>query len=132
MRASDILKDANQETRAATCCFGTENLRSSCSLESALRPAPVQLENRLRRLGVRLVNLQQDSQVSRLVGAACAPANGWNLPLGKHSGRREKTNPLEVPKSLEADIVVEDEDLAEGGWRGSAGTGGATARKLLM
>jgi len=58
----------NQEARATTGCFGTTNL-GALSMESGLRVAATQLENRQRRFGLRLLSLPQGDQAREIVGA---------------------------------------------------------------
>jgi len=49
-------------------CFRTTNL-GALSMESDLRVATTQLENRLRRFGLRLLSLPQGDQAREIVGA---------------------------------------------------------------
>jgi len=66
-RANELQLLINQEARATTGCFWTTNLEA-LSIESGLRPAVAQLENRQRRLGLRLLSLPQGGQVREIVG----------------------------------------------------------------
>jgi len=57
----------NQEARATTGCFLTTNL-GALSMESGLRAATTQLENKQRRFGLRLLSLPQGNQTREIVG----------------------------------------------------------------
>ena len=67
-RAEAIQRLANQEARATTGCFRTTNL-GALSMESGIRAAAAQLENRQRRFGLRLLSLPQGDQAREVVGA---------------------------------------------------------------
>jgi len=55
-QADELQQLANQEARATTGCFRTTNL-GALSMDSGLRSATAQLENRQRRFGPRLLSL---------------------------------------------------------------------------
>jgi len=57
----------NHKGRATTGCFLTTNL-AALSMESGLRPVAAQLENRLRRFGLRLFSLPQGDQTREVAG----------------------------------------------------------------
>ena len=58
----------NREARATTGCFRTTSLRA-LSMESGLRAATAQLENRQRRFGLRLLSLPEGEHAREVVGA---------------------------------------------------------------
>jgi hypothetical protein len=106
-RANDLQKLVNQEARAVIDCYRTTN-QGVLSMESGLRSAAAQLENRQRRFGLRLLSLPQGSQAGNLVGAA-SDIGKWLESVIGYSGRLAKTILLETSKALEADTVVEDD-----------------------
>jgi len=59
--AAELQKLVNQEARTVTGCFRTTN-RGALTMESSLRPAVSQPENRLGRLGARLLVLPRGSE----------------------------------------------------------------------
>ena len=60
-RANDLQLLVNQQARATTGCFRTINL-GVLSMESGLLPATTQLENRQRRLGLRLLTYRRETK----------------------------------------------------------------------
>jgi hypothetical protein len=87
VRANEIQLLVNQEARAVTGCFRTTNL-GTLAMESGLRPAAAQLENRLRRYVLRLLSLPQGSQAKEVVGAGSATGKRLERALG-YAGRME-------------------------------------------
>jgi len=67
-RADELQLLINLEARATTGCFRATNL-GTLSMESGLRAATAQLENRQRRFGLRLLSLPQGEQARGIVGA---------------------------------------------------------------
>jgi hypothetical protein len=67
-RAEELQRLVNQQARATTGAFRTTNL-GVLSMESGLRPASNQLENRQRRFGARLLSLPQGSAAPDIVTA---------------------------------------------------------------
>jgi hypothetical protein len=67
-RAQELQVMVNKQARAVTGCFGTTN-QGALAMESGLRPATAQLENRRRRYGLRLVSLPDGDQARKVVGA---------------------------------------------------------------
>jgi len=68
VRANELQLLVNQEARAITDCFRTTNL-GALSMESGLRAAKAQLENRQPRFGLRLLSLPEGDQAREVVGA---------------------------------------------------------------
>jgi hypothetical protein len=66
-------------------------------MESGLRPATAQLENRQRRFGLRLLGLLDGDQARELVGAASLIGKRLKNAL-VHRGRTETTVLLEEPE----------------------------------
>jgi hypothetical protein len=91
----------NNQARAVTGCFQTTNL-GALAMESGLRPATTQLENRQPRFGLRL--LSSRSEIGRRLKNALALAQ---------RGRTETTVLFEDPEALEAEAIQEDEKMAK-------------------
>src|SRR3978361_2124381 len=81
-------------------------------MESGLRPATVQLENRRQRFSLRLLSLPDGDQVRDVVGAVSVIGKGLKNALA-HSGRTETTVLLEEPEALDAETIQEDEASGE-------------------
>ena len=80
----------NLETRATIGCFQTTNLRVP-SMESELRLATAQLENRQQRLGLRLLSLPEGGQAREVVNTPTAIGRRLtNTPT--YAGRVESTD----------------------------------------
>ena len=75
-QANELQLLVNQEARATTGCFRTTNL-GALSMESGLRAATTQLENRQRRFRLRLLSLPEGDQAREVVGAPTGI--GWRL-----------------------------------------------------
>jgi len=75
-------------------------------MESGLRPAPAQLENRQRRFGLRLLSLPQGNQAKE-VGAGSAIGKRLDWALG-YAGRTETTVLLEELEAFYAETIQED------------------------
>ena len=97
----------NQEARATTGCFRTTNL-GALSMESGLRAATAQLENRQRRFGLRLLSLPRGDQGRGIVGAKTAIGRRLTNALA-HRGQTESTVLLEEPEILDAELRQEEE-----------------------
>jgi len=97
-RAEEIQLLVNQEARATAGCFRTTNL-GALSMESGLRAATTQLENRQRRFGLRLLSLPQGDQAREVVGtpagigAAAHQRSRIRRTDGEHSPTRGAGNP---------------------------------------
>jgi len=110
-RAGEIQRLINQEARTTTGCFRTTNLEA-LSMESGLRAATAQLENRQRRFGLRLLSLPQEDQAREVVGAPTGI--GRRLTNALAYGRQtESTVPLEEPETLDAELQQEEEAEAK-------------------
>ena len=102
---------ANQKARTTTGCFRTTNL-GALSMESGLRAATTQLENRQRWSGLRLLSLPQGDQVREVVGAPTGIGRRLTNALA-HRGRTESTVLLEEPVTLDAELLQEEEAEAK-------------------
>ena len=109
-RLETAQKVVNQEARLTTGAFRTTN-QGALSLESGIKPAVAQLDNRLRRFALRLASLSKGDQARELVGAAGALGQRLQSALGCWNGR-EETVLLEVATPLEATITIEEEAAA--------------------
>ena len=87
-RQEDIQKLVNQEARNTTGTFRTTN-QGALSMASGLRPAPAQLDNRLRRFARRLTSLPRGDQARNLVGADGTLENCLLSFLGKWDRRKK-------------------------------------------
>jgi len=66
-------------------------------MESGLRPAVTQLENRKRRFGARQLSLPRGNQANEAVGAPSTIGNMLEAALG-YTGRTEETVLLTFPR----------------------------------
>jgi len=111
-RAEELQLLVNREARATTGAFRTTNL-GALSMESGLRPATNQLENRQRRFGLRLLGLPQGEKAREMVSS--------NTPLGKRLSsalaytwtETERTVLLEEPESFDAELIQEEREEAK-------------------
>jgi len=106
-QADELQLLVNQEARATTGCFRTTNL-GALSMESSLRAATTQLENRQRRFGLRLLSLLQGDQAREVVGAPTGIGRRLTNALA-HRGQSESTVLLEEPETLDAELLQEEE-----------------------
>jgi hypothetical protein len=112
-RAEELQKMVNQQARAVTGCFQKTNL-GALAMESGLRPATVQLENRPCSFGLRLLSLQDGNQAREVVGGRSGIGRRLKNTLAlAHRGRTETTILLEDPEMLEAATIQEDEKAAK-------------------
>jgi len=88
-QADELQLLANQEARATTGYFRTTN-PGALSMESGLRAATTQLENR-QRSGLRLLSLPQGDQAWEVVGAPTAIGRRLVNALA-YTGRTESTS----------------------------------------
>ena len=79
-------------------------------MESGLRPASSQLENRQRRFGLRLLSLPQGDKAREVIGGAGTTTIGKRLKtaLNHTWTSTEQTVLREDPESLDADLIEED------------------------
>jgi len=75
-------------------------------MESGLRPAAIQLENRRRRFEQRLLSLPKGDQAREAVGVASVIGK-WLESARGYSGRMENTILLEDPEAFDAVELVE-------------------------
>ena len=110
-RREEVQKLVNQEARLTTGSFRTIN-QGALSLESGIKPAVAQLENRLRRFALRLASLPRGDQARELVGASDS-ALGQRLQSARGCWNgREDTVLLEVAPHLDASTTIEEEVAA--------------------
>jgi ribonuclease HI len=106
----ELQKLVNQEARAVTGCFRTTNL-GALAMESRLRPAAAQLDNRQRRFAARLLSLPVGSEAKGIVGAQSAIGSRLETAIG-YSGRMEEIVIASKPEKTEAVRIVEDRERA--------------------
>jgi ribonuclease HI len=112
-RAEELQKEVNKQARAVTGCFGTTNL-GALAMESGLRPATSQLENRQRIFGLRLLSLPDGDQAREVVGVRSGIGRRLKNTLAlAHRGRTETTVLLEDPETLDAETIQQDEKAAK-------------------
>jgi ribonuclease HI len=112
-REQELQVVVNKQARAVTGCFGTTNL-GALAMESGLRPATAQLENRQRRFGLRLLSLPDGDQAREVVGMRTGIGRRLkNALVLAHRGRTETTILLEEPEALDAETISEDEKAAK-------------------
>jgi len=110
-QANELQLLVNQEARATTGCFRTTNL-GALSMESGLRAATAQLENRQRRFGLRLLSLPEGDQARGVVGAATGIGRRLKNALA-YGGQTEKTVLLEELETCNAELLQEEEAEAK-------------------
>jgi hypothetical protein len=112
-RGNELQLLVNKQARAVTGCFGTTNL-GALAMESGLRPATAQLENRQRHFGLRLLSLPDGDQAREVVGMRTGIGRRLkNALVLAHRGSTEITVLLEDPEALEAETIQEDEKAAK-------------------
>ena len=110
-RAEELQVVVNQQARATTGAFRTTNL-GTLSMESGLRPAVSQLENRQRRLGLRLLSLPRGDKAREVVGAHTTIGQRLSTAVA-YTGRTEETVLLGDPETLDAELIQEEEEEAK-------------------
>jgi len=103
-RQEDLQKLVNQEARLTLGAFRTTNQGALIS-ESGLRPAPAQLDKRLRHFALRLTAFRKGSSQGAHRDTECARTTATVI-LGLWNGR-EETVLLEVATPLEATVTVD-------------------------
>jgi len=116
-RANELQLLVNQEAQATTGCFRTTNL-GALSMESGLRSAAAQLENRQRRSGLRLLSLPEGDQAREVVGALTEIGRRLKNALA-YGGQTERTVLLEEPETLDAELLQEEEAEAKAAAEGT-------------
>ena len=81
-------------------------------MESGLRAATTQLENRQRRFGLRLLSLPQGDQAREVVGAPTGIGRRLTNALA-HRGPTESTVLLEEAETLDTELLQEEEAEAK-------------------
>jgi len=81
-------------------------------MESGLRAAPAQLENRQWRFGLRLLSLPEGDQAWEVVGAPTEIGRQLKNALA-YGGQTEKTVLLEEPGTLDAELLQDEEAEAK-------------------
>jgi len=109
-RAEEIQRLINQEARATTGCFRTTNL-GALSMESGLKTATAQLENRQWRFGLRLLSLPLGDQAREVVGAPTGIGRLTNTLA--HGGPTKSTVLLEELEILDAELLQKEEAEAK-------------------
>jgi len=105
--AEELQHLTNREARATTGAFRTTNL-GALLMESGLRPATNQLENRQRRFGLRLLSLPQGAIAREAVGASTAIGKRLSTALDRTWIETERTVLLEEPESFAAELIQEE------------------------
>jgi len=106
-QANELQRLVNQESQATTGCFRATNL-GALSMESGLRAATAQLEDRQRRFGLRLLSLPQGDQTGEIVGTPAAIGRRLTNTLA-YARRTESTVLLEEPENIDAELLQEEE-----------------------
>jgi len=108
--AGELQKLVNQEARAVTGCFRTTNL-GALTMESRLRPATAQLDNRQRQFTAQLLSLPAGSEARGIMGAHSAIGRRLEASIG-YSGRVEGTEMVSRPVKTDAVRIVEEQKRA--------------------
>jgi len=111
-RAEELQLLINQQARATTGAFRTTNL-GALSMESGLRPATNQLENRQRRFGLRLLSLPQGDKAREIVGGPTELGKRLGSALRYTWTETEKTLLVEDPGTLDAELIQEEREEAK-------------------
>jgi len=106
-RADELQLLVNQQARATTGCFRTTNL-GALAMESELRPAINQLENRQRRLRQRLLSLPQREEARDIVKVPTTIGKRLAAALENRWTATEETVLLEDLESFEAALIQEE------------------------
>jgi len=110
-KAGELQLLVNQEAWATTGCFQTTNL-GSLSMESGLRAAAAQLENRQKRFGLQLLGLPHRDQARKIVGAPTGIGPRLTNALA-YTRRAEDKVLLEDPETLDGELIQEEEAKAK-------------------
>jgi len=81
-------------------------------MESGLRGAAAQLENKQRHFGLRLLSLPQGDQAREVVGAPTALGRRLTNALA-YAGRMESTVLPRAQETLSAELILEEEETAK-------------------
>jgi len=110
-RAEELQKEVNKQARTVTVCFRTTNC-GALAMESGLRLATAQLENRQQCFGLLLLSLPDGDQAREVVGARLGIGGRLKNAL-THRGSTEMTVLLEEPEALDAERIQEDKKTAK-------------------
>ena len=110
-RAEELQLVVNQQARATTGAFWTTNL-GALSMQSGLRPATNQPENRQQQFGLWLLSLTEGERARGIVRAPTALGKRLSKALGYTWTETERTILLEEPVSFDAEQVQEEREEA--------------------
>ena len=112
-RAEELQQLDNQQARVTTGAFWTTNL-GVLSMESGLRPASNQLENRQRRFGLWLLSLPQGDEARKVViGSSTAIGRRIKTALNRTWTSTEQTVLPEDVEPLNAELIQDDREEAK-------------------
>jgi ribonuclease HI len=111
-RAEELQLLVNQQARAITGAFRTTNL-GALSMESGLRPAANQLENRQRRFALRLLSLPQGEKARNVVGSSSEIGRRLGRALDYTWTQTEETVLLDDPEPFNADLIQDEREEAK-------------------
>jgi len=109
--AKELQVMVNREVRATTGCFRITT-QGALALESGLRPASNQLENRQRRFGLRLLSLPQGAMAREIVCARTAIGKRLASALSYTWMATEEIVLGSVPLPFEAEVIQEEREKA--------------------
>ena len=110
--AEELQLLVNQQARVTTEAFRTTNL-AALSMESGLRPATNQLENRQWRFGLWLLSLPEGERARGIVSAPTALGKRLSKALGYTWTETERTVLLEELEYFDAELVQEEREEAK-------------------
>jgi len=110
--AEELQLLVNQQAWAVTGAFRRTN-QGALSMESGLRPAANQLENRQWRFGLYLLSLPQGKRARDVVGADTEIGKRLGAALCYSWTETEKTVLPEEPEPLEAALIQEEREEAK-------------------
>jgi len=106
-QVDELQLPVNQEARTTTGCFWMTNLEALL-MESSLRAATTQLENRQQRFGLQVLSLPQGDQVREIVSAPTEIGRRLTNAL-VYARKVESTVLLEEPETLDVELLQEEE-----------------------
>ena len=109
--AKELQVMVNREAQATTGCFRTTN-KGALAMESGLRPASNQSENRQRRFGLQLLSLPQGAMAREIVGARTAIGKRLASALSYTWTATEEIVLGSVPLPFEAEVIQEEREKA--------------------
>ena len=102
----------NHQARAMTGCFWTTNL-GALSMESGLRPATNQLENRQCHFALRLLSLPQEEMARNIVSTDTTIGKPLSAALKYSWTETERTVLLEEPESFDTKLIQKEREEAK-------------------